>query len=549
MRRHSELRVVLVLCLFGWEAAAADEAVQLSMRPVGSQVELSWPGSVRDSAGRLRWPLFEIQQSTDLQHWQPINRAFRADRTMLEPELRQALAQGPAPTFYRLMARLDDTFTAAEGAEVFGYASSLADELRRTGSISPAEFSNRYAWPEGHYLETLSWDPANCPNWPAYQPLPGEEVAYAEPPSGMGLETPNITHFRLNDAEAAVLRQNGFVASERLGAYSFPEAFYQVFIKDRPVFVSTDAILQAWHRSYLDILQELEEVFLSSSMSQVLEGMNAQIPLLAQQSGETFLSESLLDADYFLAVARSLLAGEIRPSNLGQDSRVAAALQAINEGMLIEFPLFGEKRGVDFSQFTVRGHYDQTETLKRYFRMMMWCGRIDLRLTAADPPWPPNSPSPEQSLRELGTAVVLHTLLTQAGQFGLWQQCDQVINTFVGWSDSMTFAQLSSLLTAGGIRSLADLPDRTSIVRLQQALIDGDLGVQNILGDYYAFPLGPARARLPRSFAVLGQKFVLDSWALSRLVWPYVFAGEEGASDKVLRRIPSALDVAFSAVS
>src|SRR5262249_46796485 len=150
---------------------------------------------------------------------------------------------------------------------------------------------------------------------------------------------------------------------------------------------------------------------------------------------------------------------------------------------MLQFPLFGEDRVVDFSQFTVRGHYYDSERLQKYFRTMMWCGRIDLRLTPAPPPWPPNSPSPQQSLRELGTACVLYFLLRQSGQFGVWQQCDQVINNFVGWSDSMTFAQLGGLLAASGIQSLQDLPDQASLQRLQGALQSGDIGVQNILSD------------------------------------------------------------------
>lgn len=114
----------------------------------------------------------------------------------------------------------------------------------------------------------------------------------------------------------------------------------------------------------------------------------------------------------------------------------------------------------------------------------------------------------------------------------------------------MTFAQMGSLLTAAGIRSPADLPDKASLQRFQDALQSGDVGVQNILSDYYAYPLtcplGPSQAKLPQSFAVLGQKFILDSWALSQFVFPSVQWTAEGKTTNVIRRIPSALDVAFS---
>jgi hypothetical protein len=528
---------------------AAEPGLQLALQPNGTELVLRWPASVQDPDGQVKWPLFEIQQSADLIHWQAINQAFRANSNAASQELTYVVAKGSTPIYYRLARQNDGTATASGGEAILGYASKLAEELQKIGQISPEDFGALYGWPEGHYLAGLGWDPALCVNWKDFMPVAGQDVAYPPPSSSDQWFTPNIVNFRLNEAESKVLQQQGFVASERLGAYSFPEAFYQVLMKDRPVFVSTDAILQAWHRSYEDLLEEMEEVFLAPAMGKILDGMAGQVITASRVYGNSVLKDSLLDADYFLSVARSLLAGSPVSNQLGQDARVAETLAAVNAQASKELTLFGEKRVVDFSQFTVRSHYNDTERLKRYFRMMMWCGRIDLRLTPAPPPWPPeglNSPSPDESLRELGTAVVLHHLLTQSGQADLWQQCDQVINSFVGWSDSMTFAQLGNLLTASGIHSPADLPDKASLQRFQDALRSGEVGVQNILSDYYAFPLGPSQLKIPQSFAVLGQKFVIDSWALSQFVFPSVLWTTNGLTDKVMRRIPSALDVAFS---
>ena len=62
----------------------------------------------------------------------------------------------------------------------------------------------------------------------------------------------------------------------------------------------------------------------------------------------------------------------------------SADIQALIDGAKAakgakEIVLFGAKRDVDFSQFEPRGHYTNTEQLKRYFRAMMWLGRIDFR--------------------------------------------------------------------------------------------------------------------------------------------------------------------------
>jgi hypothetical protein len=53
----------------------------------------------------------------------------------------------------------------------------------------------------------------------------------------------------------------------------------------------------------------------------------------------------------------------------------------------------------------------------------------------------------------------------------------------------------------------------------------------------------PEKAELPRSFTFLGQKFVIDSWVTAKIVFDDILWNGE----KVHRRIPSALDVAFAA--
>src|SRR5437879_4260462 len=156
----------------------------------------------------------------------------------------------------------------------------------------------------------------------------------------------------------SVFKRNGFVVSERLGMRSFAHAFYRLWKDDLPVFISTDALLQAWHRTYDAMLEEIEETYLFNTFQTILDAIASQIPAAAAQVGSGALQDSLLDADYFLAVARSLLAGTNSPpvpTQLGQDARVAATLADINAEQLKQVDNFmGFCRMVDFSQFKVR---------------------------------------------------------------------------------------------------------------------------------------------------------------------------------------------------
>ncbi|MCI0536623.1 MAG: DUF3160 domain-containing protein [Verrucomicrobiales bacterium] len=351
-------------------------------------------------------------------------------------------------------------------------------------------------------------------------------------------------------SELALLKKNGFVVSERLGAHSFGGLFYHLWKDDLPVFISCDSILQAWHRTYDALFEEIEETYLFDSVEKMLNGMVSQVNVAASEVGNGALKDSLLDADYFLTVARSLLAGTDVPlvaSPLGQDARVAETLADIKAEKLKEVPDFmGFCRMVDFSQFKVRGHYTHSERLGRYFRCRMWLGRIDVPVAGG--PWK-RCPSVERltSPRETGLAIVLWHLVKQAGELERWAAMERIITMFVGSTDSLTFGRLGGVLAGAGIQSVADVRDLATIETLQNDLVRGDLGVQSIRSDWYEQPLtGADRYTLPQTFTVFGQKFVPDSWALSQTVFSSILWVENGKTNKVQRRVPSALDVAFA---
>jgi hypothetical protein len=414
-------------------------------------------------------------------------------------------------------------------ADPFGYTAAFDAELLKVGQISPQEFARRYSG-KAVYLEKITWDPTTATFWDKFNFDP------AQLPPPQGRHKYGRDDFRLNKEELALFKQNGFVVSERMGGASFGEVFYRVYNRDLPVFLSADALLHAWHRSYDTMLEELEEGYLAGSLDEILSGMAEAVDAAHKAYGKGVLAESVTDADYFLAVARSLLGGSPVRTRLDQGARVARTLAAVDGLRLERFDLFGRERKVDFSQFKVRGHYEHSEQLKRYFRAMMWCGRIDLRV-AGDPR--------HAAPREMGAALVLDDLLKRSGKFEQWQQFDRMIQTFVGKTDSMTFAQLDGVLDKAGIKSPADVKDLAALEKVQGDVLAGKIGVQHIRSHAYASsPFGPDKVQLPRSFTLLGQKFVLDSWVTAKVVADDVM-WDEG---KVQRRVPSCLDVAFAAL-
>src|SRR5207244_8128541 len=130
--------------------------------------------------------------------------------------------------------------------------------------------------------------------------------------------------------------------------------------------------------------------------------------------------------------------------------------------------------------------------------------------------------------REMGAAVVLNDLLKSAKKFEQWQQFDRLIQTFVGRTDSMTFAQLDGVLAKGGIRSPADVKNLDTLKALQEEILAGKIGLQHIRSDYYvAKPFGPEKVELPRSFTFLGQKFVMYSWITAQVYFDEIICDRE----------------------
>jgi len=482
------------------------EEFSLSIRPTVPGIELCWPAAVHDPQDGSLYLQYEVQVSHDLVNWKTAATNLEGSPGSNEVlRLPLSLNSGLAPVFYRVRGlralRASET-TGDGGAEVFGYSSQMETQMSLLHPLSLEDFATNGT--QIPYLPNITWDPAIASYWT------------------------NVSS-RLDDRAKAIIKTNGFVA--RPGS-TFGEVYYETFISDLPVFITADSILHAWHRSYGKMLKEVEEKFLIASLGQLLTGMSAQVPKAWQEHGSGPLGECILDADFFLTVARSLLSGS-RVScaipDTTQDQRVTQALGAIANLGLAQINLFGSERMVDFSQFKVRGHYDTSDALRNYFKAMMWCGKIHLRLATFEP-------NREDDIRQLGTCVVLQHLLAESGKYEKWASIERTTGTFVGITDSLTFGSMSNLLESANIHTLAEVPDRATLTNLQNLLLTTDLGVQNVRSDFLWSPLDE-RLKLPRSFTLCGQKFVLDSWALSQMVWD---------TASLMRRKPSCIDVAYS---
>lgn len=362
-----------------------------------------------------------------------------------------------------------------------------------------------------------------------------------------------ILKMDLTEDEIDLLKKNLFFVTERNSPYSFGHAFHNVYSNDLPVFITTDAILHALHKSYDEILKTVEREIMSSNLEQLLESMYNNFRIIVDKYGENDqLEQPLKDAGLYITMLYSLIKDELQPALEVDRETLTKVWEAVKSEQMTEMSLFAEHtRKLDFSQFTVRGHYVYTEmdkllgvkSLEPYFRTMMWLGRIDFFLTPpADNPW--EEPWPEEDILRMNLAAFMVNELFQTSEkFNLFQQNEEIINYLVGESDNITPSEYQHMLDILGIESATQLLNSETYNNLITGISGNPDFSQKILSNFFLMdPYADKPDELPVSFRLSGQRFIIDSYIFSNVVYDrIIFNG-----GKIWRPMPHPFDALFA---
>lgn len=351
------------------------------------------------------------------------------------------------------------------------------------------------------------------------------------------------TYYSLTASEKAMVGRHGFVVTERIQPNSFGSAFVDIYRRDLPVFISSDAILHAFHMSYDLILRQTEESVIIPRLQSLLDRLHEEVGLYAARSDfSPSMQTNVEDLDLFLVVARSLLSGELVEAafaaTLARQDDILARVAAETDS---QHPLFSETcRVIDYSQFTPRGHYTLSEELTRYFKAMMWLGRTEFYLIA--PETARCKPSDADVQRQSVDAVLMQELVASAQVRDALRDIDEIIAFFVGEPDNVTLDHLERLMQESGIGSAVDLQDEATWVAFQALLSEKSYATQRINSQIlYSTNISDPDGLAPASaFMLLGQRFVIDSYVTGHVVYDEVPPSPEA------RILPSTYDVLFS---
>jgi hypothetical protein len=369
-----------------------------------------------------------------------------------------------------------------------------------------------------HFLFLAGRPPAAPFPAPGTDPTPGGLgcEAGAEPGGKLGYDPREAEHlglienlFPLNPEQAEAFEEHGFVVLDDRRFPTFLHALSEVYRLHLPLYLSADALLDALHLSFDEMLKTIEEERLIGELEAMLARMDAGIAALEAEPGAEEIQKALDDAALWVCTARSLLAGEKLPCRRGVDAAVEEYLGLVAAERMVPVEFFGSCQVEDFTQFKPRSHYTETEELKRYFRAMMWVQRIGAKFAQIE--------------RHAAVAYLLSRLLDETGALEHWRVIDQVVELFVGSSDSLNAPGMLALAADAGVGSAADLRGE-GFLRLARRALETGAGRQLILSQVmradpsYIDGFTP----IPPAFHLMGQRFIIDSFIFTNVVYDRV---------------------------
>ncbi|MHB0981443.1 MAG: DUF3160 domain-containing protein [Thermoleophilia bacterium] len=356
------------------------------------------------------------------------------------------------------------------------------------------------------------------------QPFPAP--AYLQPqPVDLGAVV-NYGEVKLSPEAEAILARQGFVATNDPDGW-VPWKFWQVYEEARyggvPVLVTTDAVLNSYHTIFDMMLQRLEETVFSERVAAMSEALQAAASDQVNEATGTPMEEVALANEAYFAVGNSLIKGGMTAPERVRDQVEAEIALIQAAGSLQPSPILGYEE--DYTQYKPRGHYTRSEQLKRYFRAMMWYGHTAFW---TDPHEPGVS---EELARRLTRQAALITLALTGETEHAWKAVYEPTTFLVGAADDLGAGELRPALgvTFGTqTPSLADLADDTKLDAFRAEL--RKLPAPMIMSVGASEGPEADRTESSRSFRVMGQRYIPDSYAFQQLVWNLVGTEEKKRS-------------------
>jgi hypothetical protein len=334
-------------------------------------------------------------------------------------------------------------------------------------------------------------------------------------------------NFVLSEAQRGLLSTNGFVVSPA----EYRE-FYHLYEESRyaevPIFITTDSVFHVYHLLFDKVLRTLEEERFYADLEKLTAGMLWAAESQYETLEGTALEKAALRNLGFFAVAQRLMQPDAQIPQIVEDQvEEELALIEAHEGFE-KSPVLGYAE--DYSQYVPRGHYTRNEMRQRYFKTMMWYGRINFRLKEAD---------------ETLSALLIAQALANTEIYGepaskIWERIYEPTSFLVGVSDDLDIYDYHPLIEEAygslGVDPIvfADEEKFAQFVEAARQLPPPQINSMWVW-------IWEDRDEATQGFRFMGQRFVIDAYIFQQMIFRSV-----GTLDDP-RMLPKGLDI-FSAM-
>ncbi len=325
------------------------------------------------------------------------------------------------------------------------------------------------------------------------------------------------------------LEENGFVVISG-GNTEFFSLYESNRYSFTPNFITTDAMLHTYHLYFSHLLKTLEKEYfyhdLETVSRQMIETSRTQYEKLKGTAWENAAKRNLA----FFSVALKLLDSEAEVDDIVADI-VSEELSLIDSAAGITIsPLMhwgnetqnDDPLMEDYSQYIVRGYYEEDEMLSRYFKTMMWYGRISFR---------------QSNEEETISALLITKAMENSEALSSWSRIYDVTAFFVGNSDDPGIYEYAPVMKEvyGNVSVEKMVGDQKKWEEFTEKLKQLEPPEINSIPIYE----WEDRDTAINAFRFMGQRETFDADAFQRLVYRSVV--ENAGKEK--RMLPSALDI------
>lgn len=336
----------------------------------------------------------------------------------------------------------------------------------------------------------------------------------------------------LNENQTSVLSANGFVVIPYGQENDIVNVYDYLKDQDIPIFVTSDTLLHLYHIQFNEILKIIEE-------NEFFDVIKAMSQAMLNDSSN---SHNTLDGDLKDAARRNVAYFAVGLKLLDPNASVPDFVQGeVNEELqLIEqhsgftnSPIFEYKE--DYSQYIPRGHYTRSETLEKYFKAMMWYGRMAFLLKGGqNPPFDALVSEENARIQTMQASLIAGSMervnADNTNVENLWHRIYGVTAFFVGLADDLTPYEYENAILEvfGEMFDPSELIDENKLLNLKATLanmrlpeIYGGTGHAVILPPFTPEKLDDV-LQASQGMRFMGQRFVPDSYIFQNLVFPAV---------------------------